>query len=137
MSPPPQPGDRLPDLAVAMTPTRIVAGAIATRDFMPVHHDHAYAASQGSPEVFLNIISTNALCSRFVTDWAGPEAMLTRLAIRLGLPAFAGSTLTFTGSVTSVERRGDEHVVDLELRAATELGDHATGTATVTLPADR
>ena len=137
MSPLPQPGDRLPDLAVTMTPTRIVAGAIATRDFMPVHHDHAYAASQGSPEIFLNIISTNALCSRFVTDWAGPDAMLTRLAIRLGLPAFAGSTLTFTGSVTDVERRGDELVVELELRAATDLGDHATGSATVTLPVGR
>lgn len=135
MSPPPQPGDALPNLSVEMTPTRVMAGAIATRDFMPVHHDHAYAASQGSPEIFLNIISTNALCSRFVTDWAGPDAMLTRLAIRLGLPAFAGSTLTFTGSVTGVERRGHEHVVDLELRAATDLGDHATGTATVTLPA--
>lgn len=137
MSAPPQPGDSLLPLSVEMTPTRIVAGALATRDFMPVHHDHAYAASQGAPEIFLNIISTNALCSRFVTDWAGPDAMLTRLAIRLGLPALAGSTLTFTGAVTAVEQRGDEHIVELELRAATDIGDHATGTATVTLPADR
>ena len=137
MSAAPRPGDALPDLAVDLTPTRIVAGALATRDFMPVHHDHAYAAAQGSPAIFLNIISTNALCSRFVTDWAGPDAMLTRLSIRLGLPAFAGSTLTFSGSVTAVERRGDEHVIDLELRAATDLGDHSTGTATVTLPVDR
>ncbi|HEX4244598.1 MAG TPA: MaoC family dehydratase [Acidimicrobiales bacterium] len=134
MSSPPRAGDVLPDLAIEMTPTRVVAGAIATRDFMPVHHDHTYAASQGSPEIFLNIISTNALCSRFVTDWAGPEAMLRGLSIRLGLPAYAGSTITFTGMVTGVKQQGDEHVIDIDLRAATDLGDHATGTATVTLP---
>lgn len=137
MSAAPRAGDALPELSVEITPTRVVAGALATRDFMPVHHDHAYAASQGAPEIFLNIISTNALCSRFITDWAGPDAMLNRLAIRLGLPAFAGSTLTFTGSITAVEERNGELVVDLELRAATDIGDHATGTATVTLPADR
>ncbi|MDP1804256.1 MAG: MaoC/PaaZ C-terminal domain-containing protein, partial [Acidimicrobiales bacterium] len=105
MSAAPRAGDALPELSVEITPTRVVAGALATRDFMPVHHDHAYAASQGAPEIFLNIISTNALCSRFITDWAGPDAMLNRLAIRLGLPAFAGSTHTFTGSITAVEER--------------------------------
>jgi acyl dehydratase len=129
-------GEVLPVLSIEMTATRIVAGAIATRDFMPVHHDRDYANAQGAPDIFMNIISTNALCSRYLTDWAGPQAMVKRLAIRLGLPVFPGATLTFTGSVTAVEHRHDEHVVDLELRAATDLGDHATGTATVTLPVD-
>ena len=130
-------GEALPDLSIDVTPTHIVAGALATRDFMPVHHDHAYASSQGAPDIFLNIISTNALCSRFLTDWAGPEAMVKRLSIRLGLPVFPGARLTFTGEVTGVEPSGDELVLDVSLRAATELGDHATGTAVVTIPAAR
>lgn len=133
----PQVGDVLPDLSIEMTATRIVAGAIATRDFMPVHHDRAYASSQGAPDIFMNILSTNAHCSRYLTDWAGPDAMVRRLAIRLGVPVFPGSTLAFAGSVTAVERRGDEVVVDVELRASTDLGDHATGTARLTLPAGR
>jgi acyl dehydratase len=112
-----------------------VAGAIATRDFMPVHHDRDYAASQGAPDIFMNIISTNGFCSRYLTDWAGPDAIVKRLAIRLGVPAHPGSTLTFTGTVLSVERRGDEDVVEVGFRAANELGDHATGSATLTLPA--
>jgi acyl dehydratase len=112
-----------------------VAGAIATRDFMPVHHDRAYAASQGAPDIFMNIISTNGFCSRYLTDWAGSDAVVKRLAIRLGVPAHPGSTLTFTGSVLAVERRGYEQFVEIQFRAANELGDHATGTATLTLPA--
>jgi acyl dehydratase len=128
-----QPGDALPVVSIEMTATRIVAGALATRDFMPVHHDRDFANAQGAPDIFMNIISTNAYCTRYLTDWAGPDAMLRRLAIRLGVPVFPGSTLTFTGSVTGVERAEDQVVVDVDLRAHNDLGDHATGTATLAL----
>ena len=102
---------------------------------MPVHHDRDYANQQGAPDIFMNIISTNGHCSRFLTDWAGPDAMVKRLAIRLGVPTFPGTTLTFTGRVERVEQAGDEQLVDVALRATNDLGDHVTGTATLSLPA--
>jgi acyl dehydratase len=128
-------GEELPALRVEVTATRIVAGALASRDFMPVHHDHAYAASQGAPDIFMNILSTTGWCSRFLTDWAGEDALLRRLAIRLGVPVFAGTTLTLTGEVTEVADRDGERWVDVALRATTDLGDHATGSATLSVPA--
>jgi acyl dehydratase len=128
-------GDALGVLELPMTATRIVAGAIATRDFMPVHHDRDYAEAQGAPDIFMNILSTNAYCSRYLTDWAGPDAMLTNLSIRLGVPVFPDSTLTFTGEVTGVEPRADDVLVHVAFRAVNALGDHATGTATLSLPA--
>ncbi|HZP30598.1 MAG TPA: MaoC family dehydratase [Acidimicrobiia bacterium] len=127
-------GDELPPLELEMTATRIVAGAIATRDFMPVHHDRDYAQQQGAADIFMNILSTNAYCSRFLTDWAGPEARVTRLAIRLGVPVHPGSTLRFTGRVTATSEQGAEGLVEVEFRATNELGDHVTGTAEVGLP---
>jgi len=127
-------GDPLPTMVIDVTPTRVVAGAIASRDFMPVHHDRAYAQSQGAPDIFFNILSDTAYCSRFLTDWAGPDAMVRRLAIRLGVPVHPGHTLTFTGTVTAVERRDGEAFVDVELRAVNELGEHVSGTATLSLP---
>jgi acyl dehydratase len=127
-------GDELPSLSIDVTATVIVAGAVATRDFMPVHHDRDYANAQGAPDIFMNILSTNAHCSRFLTDWGGPDAMVTRLAIRLGVPTFPGTTLTFTGRVVGTTRDGDAGLVDVELRATNDLGDHATGTATLSLP---
>jgi acyl dehydratase len=130
-------GEELPVLAIEMTATRIVAGAIATRDFMPVHHDRDYANSQGAPDIFMNIISTNAYCTRYLTDWAGPDSMLKHLAIRLGVPVFPGSTLTFTGAVSAVRPDGATTEVDVEFRASNDLGDHATGTATLALPASQ
>ena len=127
-------GDELPALSIDVTATVIVAGAIASRDFMPVHHDRDYANAQGAPDIFMNILSTTGHCSRFLTDWAGPEAMVTRLAIRLGVPTFPGTTLTITGRVVDMQRQGDEGLVDVELRATNDLGDHVTGTATLSLP---
>jgi len=127
-------GQALPTLEIAVTATLVVAGAIASRDFMPVHHDRAYAQSQGAPDIFMNILSDTGYCSRFLTDWAGPDAMVRRLAIRLGVPVFPGDLLVYTGEVTGVADDGDEGIVEIALRATTALGDHVTGTATVTLP---
>ena len=127
-------GDALPVLEVDVTATVIVAGAIATRDFMPVHHDRDYANTQGAPDIFMNILSSNAYCSRFLTDWAGPETMIRRLAIRLGVPVFPGARLTFTGTVTQTSCVGEEGEIAVEFRASTDLGDHLTGTAVLSLP---
>ncbi len=63
-----------------------------------------------------------------------PDAMVKHLAIRLGLPVFPGHTLTYTGSVTALRQEGDEGVVDVELRAINDLGEHVSGTATISLP---
>jgi acyl dehydratase len=127
-------GDPLPDLVIDVTATRIVAGAIASRDFMPVHHDKAYANLQGAPDIFMNILSDTGYCSRFLTDWAGPEAMIKRLDIRLGVPLFPDTKLTYRGLVTATREEGDEGIVELALAGTTSLGDHVTGTAVLSLP---
>ena len=130
-------GDAVTPMRVDVTATVIVAGAIASRDFMPVHHDRGYANSQGAPDIFMNILTDNGYCSRFLTDWAGPEAMVKRIAIRLGVPAHAGSTLDFTGTVTATSRGDGEGLVEIEFRATNDRGDHLSGTAVLGLPLRR
>jgi acyl dehydratase len=130
-------GDPITPMTLDITPTFVVAGAIATRDFMPVHHDREYANSQGAPHIFLNILTDNGYCSRFLTDWAGPEAMVRKIAIRLGVPAYAGSTLEFTGKVTGKSEADGEGIVEVELRATNDQGDHVSGTAVIGLPLAR
>lgn len=127
-------GGEIPSSVIDVTATRIVAGAIASRDFMPVHHDRAYANSQGAPDIFMNILSDTGYCSRFLTDWAGPEVMIKRLSIKLGVPLFPDTALTYSGTVTSTREEHGDGIVEVELRATTELGDHVTGVATLSLP---
>jgi len=125
-----RPGDELPELTVEITATLIVAGAIASRDYQDVHHDEALARQRGTPGIFMNILTTNGLVGRFVTDWAGPDATVRRIAIRLGVPNFAGDTMRLTGRVTSA----GAGVVEVEVVGRNRLGDHVTGTVTVALP---
>ncbi len=127
-------GDELPPFELPVTSTVIVAGAIASRDFMPAHHDAEFARAQGAPDMFMNILTTNGYVARFITDWAGPEAMIRKIAIRLGAPAIPGQPLRFTGQVSQTSQQGDECVVEVAIRAANELGDHATGTVVLALP---
>ncbi len=129
-----QVGDALPAWVLAIDATRIVAGAIATRDFMPVHHDRDYANQQGAPDIFVNILSDTAMCSRYLTDWAGPNAMVRKLAIRLGVPLHPGHTLTFTGRIVATSVEGDEGIVAIEFTGTNEMGEHVGGTATIGLP---
>ncbi len=123
-------GDELPPLAIPLTRTLIVSTAIASRDYQDVHHDPGLAQERGSPDIFMNILSTNGFVGRFITDWAGPDAVLKRVNIRLGAPNYPGDTMTMTGMVT----KKDGNVVDVEVRGANKLGDHVTGTVTLELP---
>jgi hypothetical protein len=122
-------GDELPTLAIPLTRTRIVSTAIASRDYQDVHHDPGLAQERGSKDIFMNILTTNGFVGRFITDWAGPDAMLRSVKIRLGAPNYPGDTMVLTGSVT----RKEGTTVDVALRGANSLGDHVTGTVTLDL----
>ena len=124
-------GDELAQLDVGLTRTLIVATAIASRDYQDVHHDPSLAQQRGSKDIFMNILSTNGFVGRFVTDWAGPDAFIRRVSIRLGAPNYPGDTMKLTGQVVA---KRDDNVVELAVRGANDLGDHVTGTVEVALP---
>ena len=129
-------GDVLPGLAVELTATRIVAGAIASRDYQDVHHDLSAAQRQGMPNVFMNILTTNGWVGRYVTDWAGPEARIKKVAIRLGAPNLPGDTMRMTGKVRAVERVNGEGIVEVEVTGRNSYGDHVTGSVHLALPVE-
>ncbi len=128
-------GDNVTAMDVEVTATAVVAGAIASHDYMPMHHDRDFAQAQGAPDIFFNIMSTNAYIARFLTDWAGPEAVLKNISVRLGVQAVPGQVLKFSGEVTNKEEKDGECLIELAIKAAVETGDHATGTAALTVPA--
>ncbi|HEV3235077.1 MAG TPA: MaoC/PaaZ C-terminal domain-containing protein [Candidatus Dormibacteraeota bacterium] len=127
-------GDALPEEVIELTPTLIIASAIATRDFQDVHHDMGLAVERGMPNIFMNILSTNGFIGRFVTDWAGPEARVKSIAIRLGAPNFPGDVMRMSGRVAAAEAVDGEGVVEVEVRGVNSMGDHATGKVVVALP---
>jgi hypothetical protein len=122
----------LPIWVLPVTPTRIVAGALATRDFQDVHHDRDLAHKKGSKDIFFNINTSLGLMQRYVTDWAGPDALVKALRVRLGAPAYPYSPLTFSGSVQSVDP--ETGAVTVAVVASNDLGRHIAGTVELELP---
>ena len=123
-------GDVLPELVIPVTPTVIVSTAIATRDYQDVHHDRDLAQQKGSKDIFMNILTTNGFVGRFITDWTGPEALLKKVAIRLGAPNYSYDTMTMTGHVTAKA----DGVITVEVKGSNSIGDHVTGTVDLELP---
>ena len=124
-------GDELPPLDVPLTRTLIVAGAIASRDFQIVHHDPVAAVERGSQDIIMNILTTNGFVGRFVTDWAGPAALLRSVKLRLGAPNYPGDTMRLTGRITAI----DGTVATVAVTGANQHGSHVVATVEVELPA--
>ena len=124
----------LPEMTVDVTATFVVASALATRDFTPVHHDRDLAVANGSKDIFVNILTDNGLVQRFVSQWAGPQSLLRRTSVRLGVPCYAGDTLTFTGELTGHSERGDADRYEVQVTGRCGLGDHVIATAVVDVP---
>jgi len=116
----------LPDRVIDVTPTLVIASALATRDFQDVHHDRDRAVVRGARDIFINILTTTGLVQRYVSAWA-PDAVVRAVSIRLGVPCHAGETLTLSGQVTAAD--GDEQVVAVTGRC--RLGDHVTATVRI------
>ena len=124
-------GTKLPELVLYGDPTFIVSTAIATRDYQDVHHDRDKAQAKGSKDIFVNILTDTGLVQRFITDWAGPNAVIKSIGLRLGVPWYAYDSVTFSGEVTAI----DDGVVTLKIKGINSLGDHVIANATLTVGA--
>jgi uncharacterized OB-fold protein/acyl dehydratase len=127
----------LPDMAIDASATFVVASALATRDFTPVHHDRDLAVANGSKDIFVNILSDNGLLQRFISQWAGPQSLLRQTSVRLGVPCYAGDTLMFTGHVTDRTGLPDGDRYEVEVTGRCSLGDHIIATAVIDVPGSR
>ena len=126
-------GDKLPALEINITTALVVCGALATRDFEPVHHNKAAAVATGLPDVFMNILTSQGLMTRYATDWSGPEAVVKSLDLRLGAPNVPGMVMIMTGAVTAVD--AGSGLVDIAVVGENNIwGMHMQGSVQLALP---
>lgn len=98
-----KPGDTLPELSHDVTATTVILGALATRDWRPMHHDHKFAVErQGVQDIFLNTPNQGAWFERYLTDWTGPKGRIGRVVFRMTSPVFPGDTMVYNATVKDV-----------------------------------
>jgi hypothetical protein len=129
-------GDELPKLVIELTPTLIIATAIATQDYQNVHHDRDAVQRLGHPDVFMNILTSTGFAGRFVTDWAGPEALIEAATVRLGVPNYPYGDFTISGKVVDREESptGVTGRLVVDVQGTNSIGTHLSSQVTLSLP---
>ncbi|MGW0659064.1 hypothetical protein [Streptodolium elevatio] len=98
-----KPGDTLPELSHEVTATTVILGAMASRDWRPMHHDYKFAVErQGVQDIFLNTPNQGAWFERYLTDWTGPKGRIGRVVFRMTSPVFPGDTMVYNATVKDV-----------------------------------
>ena len=100
-----KPGEQMPELSIDVSPTTVVLGALASRDWRPMHHDKDFALERnGTRHVFINTPHNAAYFERYITDWTGPHGRLARIKFRMKDSVFPGDTMVLHGRVDKVEK---------------------------------
>lgn len=126
-------GNSLPQLVLPVTHQLIVGGAIASQDFVAVHHNAKAARDAGMADIFMNILTTCGLLGRYLTDWSGPGARLEALSFKLMAPNHPGDTMVLDGHISAVDPVTDQTRTHVTLSGANGLGKHVEGTASLLL----
>lgn len=129
----PRLGDKLPEFQLPLTAKLIVSTALASQDFQDVHHDKAAAQEKGTPDIFMNILTTNGIVGRYLTDWAGPKARIKKLSFKLGAPNYPGDTMIISGEITALETLDNGQLATITFRGKNGMGNHVSGNAIVEL----
>jgi len=129
-------GDALPEFALPITTRLVVSTAIASQDFQDVHHDKAAAQEKGTPDIFMNILSTNGFVGRYLTDWAGPGSRIKKIQFKLGAPNFPGDTMVMSGEVMEISQAGEHTLAHVNFKGKNGMGNHVSGVAVIQLAAE-
>lgn len=128
-----QVGDQLPKIDIPITSALIVGGAVASRDFTPVHHDKKAAQAGGLPDIFMNILTSNGIMGSYVTNWAGPDATVKKIDLKLGAPNLPGFIMTMTGEIKAKD--DNTGVIEIDVLGENNVwGMHMQGTVKIQLP---
>jgi hypothetical protein len=96
-------GSQVPELRYDVSATTVVLGALAARDWRPMHHDHDFAVNRnGTQDIFMNTPNQAAWFERYVTDWTGPTGRLGRMKFRMKGSVFPGDTMVLSAVVEGV-----------------------------------
>ena len=107
-------GAELPALTYPVTRLSLVKYCGASGDFNVIHWNERIAKSVGLPDVIAHGMFTMAQAGRFVTDWAGPKAVVTDFGVRFSSMVVVpddgtGASIEVSGQVA--EKLGDNQVV--------------------------
>jgi acyl dehydratase len=114
-----KPGAELAQASYPVTRLSLVRYCGASGDFNVIHWNERIARSVGLPNVIAHGMFTMAEAGRYVTDWAGPRAVVVEFGVRFSSPVVVpDDDIVATIEVSGVvEEKLDDNRVVLVLTA--------------------
>ncbi|MCH8902172.1 MAG: hypothetical protein IIC88_07710 [Chloroflexi bacterium] len=108
----------------------------ANEELVPIHMDADYAKNVAKlPDVIIMGNLKLAYIANAITDWAGDDGWITKLAIDYRKMDTVNSTITAKGKVTKKYQQDGKNLVDLDVWVENEAGEVTTpGSAVLSLP---
>ena len=115
-------GSQIGLVSYPVTRLSLVKYCGASGDFNVIHWNERIAKSVGLPDVIAHGMFTMAQAGRFVTDWAGPQAVVTEFGVRFSSMVVvpdddAGASIEVSGQVEE-KLDGNRVAIALTARAA-------------------
>ena len=115
-------GAEIAAVSYPVTRLSLVKYCGASGDFNVIHWNERIARAVGLPDVIAHGMFTMAQAGRFVTDWAGPAAMVTEFGVRFSSMVVVpdddtGASIEVSGQVEE-KLDGNKVAIALTARAA-------------------
>ena len=115
-------GSQIDVVSYPVTRLSLVQYCGASGDFNVIHWNERIAKSVGLPDVIAHGMFTMAQAGRFVTDWAGPQAVVTEFGVRFSSMVVvpdddAGASIQISGQIEE-KLDGNKVAIALTARAA-------------------
>jgi acyl dehydratase len=115
-------GAELPPARYPATRLSLVKYCGASGDFNVIHWNERIAKAVGLPDVIAHGMFTMAQAGRYVTDWAGPRAVVTEFGVRFSAMVVVpdddtGATIEVSGQIAE-KLDGNRVEIALTARAA-------------------
>ena len=115
-------GSQIDVVSYPVTRLSLVKYCGASGDFNVIHWNERIAKSVGLPDVIAHGMFTMAQAGRFVTDWAGPRAVVTEFGVRFSSMVVVpdddgGASIQVSGQIEE-KLDGNRVAIALTARAA-------------------
>ncbi len=129
-------GAEIPPFSVKAGYLELNRFAGANEELIPIHMDPDYSKNVAKlPDVIVMGNLKLAYMANAITDWAGDDAWIKKLACQYRKMDVVNTTLTAKGAVTKKYEQDGQGLIECDIWVENDKGEKGTlGTAVVSLP---
>jgi acyl dehydratase len=117
-------GAEIPSLEIGFSAARNKDYCKLVNEINPLHFDEEYARALGYRDIVVAGIFTASLFPKLITDWLGGQAVIERMEVKFGSPAYLNDTVTYRGRVGKKVTKAGAKRLECEAWSENASGEH-------------